>query len=84
MKLDLPAPVLRIVMLYVASRKTLWMWYSDTVAGRHGSIRRPSNCGFTPRRYSETAFQFQAAVPVSQLFLPSPGRAASFPATIWQ
>ena len=30
------------------------------------------------------AYHIQAAVPVSQLFLPSPGRAASLPATIRQ
>ena len=34
--------------------------------------------------YCEIATKFHAAVPVSQLFFPSPGRAASLPATIWQ
>ena len=48
---------------------------------RHGQL---SSVGRTPSRYCDTSTNVHAAVPVSQEFLPSPGVAASGPATIWQ
>ena len=53
-------------------------------SGRCGSMARPSSVGRTPSRYCDTSTNVHAAVPVSQEFLPSPGVAASGPATIWQ
>ena len=46
------------------------------------NLVRAAKSGRTPSRYCDTATKFQAAVPVSQEFLASPARTASFPAII--
>ena len=73
---------LRTLISYVAPRKRRLTVYSFQSGQMQGSISSPSYEGFTPRMNCEMAYQFHAAVPVSQLFFASPGFAASFPAII--
>ena len=83
MKTSRPEDELRIVSSYSASRNFLCILYSFIEDGRQGLTRRPSKAVLIPKSPSDTADQFQAAVPVNQLFLHSPGFAASLPATLW-